>query len=80
MFPEHRDKGNARNAPYMIGQCGWAGGGGKELNGVLIGLACQSIKSLSRLTPLVRTRMSSGGLPARVVIRWDVMSCSVMIL
>lgn len=54
----------------------------KELNGGVFNwkLACQSIKSLSRLTPLVRTRMSSGGLPARVTIRWDVMSCSVMVL
>ena len=41
---------------------------------------CHSKKSLSRLTPLVRTRMSSGGLQPNDVISWASMSFSVICL
>ena len=43
-------------------------------------LTCQVKNPLNRFTPLVRTKMSSGGLPAREVDRWDVMESSVIVL
>ena len=39
---------------------------------------CQSIKSLNRRTPLVRTRMSSGGLFTREVMRFESIVSSVI--
>lgn len=39
---------------------------------------CQVKNPLNRFTPLVRTKMSSGGLPASEVDRWEVMESSVI--
>lgn len=44
------------------------------------GLTCQFRNPLSRFTPLVRTKMSSGGLPASEVDKWASMESSVIVL
>lgn len=51
-----------------------------ENNQGLASPTCQVKKPLSRFTPLVRTKMSSGGLPAREVDKWESMDSSVMVL